>query len=206
MYLKVSTVRPSEAQLEKVAELLKNGEVVIIPTDTVYAFAMDASHPNAVKNLAKIKNIEVEDANFSLLLSNISMLGGYTKPLSNKVFKFMNKMLPGPFTFILNANGQVTNIFGKQKKTIGIRIPENKITNKLIEILGSPLLVTSLHDDDAIIAYTTDPDLIFDRYKTEVAAIVNGGFGNNEPSTVIDCTNEDLIVKRIGLGNVEELV
>jgi tRNA threonylcarbamoyl adenosine modification protein (Sua5/YciO/YrdC/YwlC family) len=199
-------MKPSLQQLEKAVELLKNGKVIIIPTDTVYAFATDASHPNAVKNLAEIKNINVEDAKFSLLLSNISMLGGYTKPLSNKVFKFMNKMLPGPFTFILNANGQVTNIFGKQKKTIGIRIPENRITNQLIELLGSPILVTSLHDDDAIIEYTTDPDLIFDRYKNEVGAIINGGFGNNEASTVIDCTSDDLLIKRKGLGKVEELV
>ncbi|MCS6978884.1 MAG: L-threonylcarbamoyladenylate synthase [Flavobacteriales bacterium] len=200
MLLKLNSLHPSDAQIEKVVNVLRDGGVMIYPTDTVYAFGCDAHHPQAVARLCRIKGVDLSQANFSLIFSDIKLIGKYVKPMSNATFKMINRFLPGPFTFILNANGLVTEIYGYKKKTIGIRIPDNRVVQSIVRMLGRPLLSTSVHDDDAIIEYTTDPELIYNRHGHEVSMMIDGGFGNNEPSTVIDCTTDEVVVVREGLG------
>lgn len=200
MILKLNSQHPSDAQIGKIADVLKDGGVIIYPTDTVYAFGCDAHNPDAVKKLCGLKGIELNKANFSFIFSDIKLIGKYTKPMDNQVFKAINRFLPGPFTFILNANGEVPNIFGYKKKTIGLRIPDNRISQALVRALGNPMLSTSVHDDDTVVEYTTDPELIYNRWGDKVDLMIDGGFGNNEPSTVIDCTGNEITIIREGLG------
>jgi tRNA threonylcarbamoyl adenosine modification protein (Sua5/YciO/YrdC/YwlC family) len=200
MLLKLNSMYPSDAQIEKITDVLKDGGVIVYPTDTVYAFGCDAHNPEAVKKLCALKGIDLDKANFSFIFSDIKLIGKYTKPMDNQVFKALNRYLPGPFTFILNANGLVPSIFGYKKKTIGLRIPDNKISQALVKSLGNPLLSTSVHDDDSVVEYTTDPELIHNRWVDKVELMIDGGFGNNEPSTVVDCTGEEITVIREGLG------
>ncbi len=200
MILKLNSMHPSDAQIEKITDVLKDGGVIIYPTDTVYAFGCDAHNPDAVRKLCELKGIELNKANFSFIFSDVKLIGKYTKPMDNLVFKAINRFLPGPFTFILNANGEVPGIFGYKKKTIGLRIPDNRISQALVKALGNPLLSTSVHDDDTVVEYTTDPELIYNRWGDKVALMIDGGFGNNEPSTVIDCTGSEITVIREGLG------
>ncbi len=208
MLLKLNSGSPNVAQIEKIVKILKDGGVIIYPTDTVYAFGCDAHNEKAVEKLCKLKGVELDHANFSLIFSDIKLIGEYTKPMDNSIYKMVNKFLPGPFTFILNANGMVPKIFKYKKKTIGIRIPDNRISQALIRSLGNPMLSTSVHDDDVLLDYTTDPELINNRWGDQVEMIIDGGFGNNEPSTVINCTEDEVTVLRHGLGAelIEELV
>ncbi|MDW8418594.1 MAG: L-threonylcarbamoyladenylate synthase [Chitinophagales bacterium] len=200
MLLKLNSLHPSDKQIEKIVNVLRDGGVIIYPTDTVYAFGCDAHNPKAVEKLCRIKGVDLSQANFSLIFSDIRNIGKYVKPMSNSTFKMINRFLPGPFTFILNANGLVNEIYGYKKKTIGLRIPDNRITQGIVRFLGNPLLSTSVHDDDSLVAYTTDPELIYNRHGHEVSLMIDGGFGNNEPSTVIDCTTDEVVVIREGLG------
>lgn len=200
MILKLNSLHPSDAQIEKITDVLKDGGIIIYPTDTVYAFGCDAHNPDAVKRLGELKGIELNKANFSFIFADVRLIGKYTKPMDNHVFKAINRFLPGPFTFILNANGEPASIFGYKKKTIGLRIPDNRISQALVKSLGNPLLSTSVHDDDTVVEYTTDPELIYNRWGDKVNLMIDGGFGNNEPSTVIDCTGDDITIIREGLG------
>jgi len=200
MILKLNALQPSEAQIEKIVTVLRNGGVIIYPTDTVYAFGCDSGNKEAVQKLCSIKGVSLEEANFSLILSDVKPLGSYTKPMDNNVFKTLNRYLPGPFTFILNANGKIPEIFGYKKKTVGIRIPDNRISQEIVKSLGNPLLSTSVHDDNAIVEYTTDPELIYNRLGEKVDLMIDGGYGNNEPSTVLDCTGNEITILRAGLG------
>lgn len=205
MRLKVYSKAPAPRHVQQIITELKKGGVVVLPTDSVYCYAVDASHPGAIARLARIKGVPVEKANFSFLFSDLTMLGNYTRQVNNTVYKIMNRLLPGPFTFILNASTQVGKII-PNKKTIGIRVPNNNIPLDIIRELGNPLLTTSVYDDDAILEYTTDPDLIAQRLEDEVDLIVDGGYGHNEPSTVLDCTGDEVVMIRKGLGAIEELV
>lgn len=200
MLLKLNSMHPSDAQIQKITDVLKDGGVIVYPTDTVYAFGCDAHNPDAVKKLCELKGIGLDKANFSFIFSDVKLIGKYTKPMDNQVFKAINRYLPGPFTFILNANGAVPGIFGYKKKTIGLRIPDNKISQALVKSLGNPMLSTSVHDDDTVVEYTTDPELIYNRWEDKVELMVDGGYGNNEPSTVVDCTGDEITVIREGLG------
>jgi tRNA threonylcarbamoyl adenosine modification protein (Sua5/YciO/YrdC/YwlC family) len=204
MLLKLNSEHPSEAQISKIAHILRNGGIIIYPTDTVYAYGCDAHNEDAVQRLCKLKNIELSEANFSLIFADIKPIGEYTKPMDNQTFRMINRFLPGPFTFILHANGKVPSIFKYKKKTIGLRIPHNRISQAIIRELGNPLLSTSVHDDDAMVEYTTDPELIHNRHHDDVDMMIDGGYGNNEPSTVVDCTGDEIMIIRHGLG-VEEL-
>ena len=179
---------PDIKRILHVVEILKNGGIIIYPTDSVYGLGCDINNPKAIDKVAKIKGIKLQKAHFSFICNDLSQLSEYAQPISNEVFKLLKKNLPGPFTFILNANNMVPKIFKSKKKTIGIRIPDNNILLEIVKYLGRPVMTTSIRDDDEIIEYSTDPELIHDKYKNKVDIVINGGFGNNEASTVLDCT------------------
>ncbi len=203
MKLKVYAKAPAERHIEQIVEVLEKDGVVIIPTDGVYSFACLANKPAALERLAKLKGIEVEQAKFSFLFADFSQLSEYAKQVNNEVFKLMKRLLPGPFTFILNAQDSVKKII-PGKKTIGFRMPDHAIPQQIVKITGVPLLTTSVYDEDETIEYTTDPDTITYRWEDEVDLVVDGGFGYSEPSTIIDCTEGEIVLIRKGIGEVEE--
>jgi tRNA threonylcarbamoyl adenosine modification protein (Sua5/YciO/YrdC/YwlC family) len=203
MLLKVHPEIPSQRQILKACEVLQKGGVLVYPTDTVYALGCDIYHNKAADRIAKIKGIRLNKADFSFIFSDLSQLSDYTRPVSNTVFKMMKSYLPGPYTFILPARNNIPRIFQNRKKTVGIRIPDNNIPLEIVRELGHPIMTTSIHDEDELIEYTTDPDLIWEKYKDQVDAVIHGGYGNNEPSTVIDCTNLEPVVLRQGIGEVD---
>ena len=205
MLLKIYPENPSPTQIQKAVKCLRNGGIIIYPTDTVYAIACDIYKPKAVAKLAQLKEIKLEKANFSLICANLSHLSEYAKPLDNTVFKIMKKALPGPYTFILNANNNVPKIFQRNKKKIGIRVPDNNIAIEIIKELGNPIISTSVKDDDEIIEYTTDPELIHEKYINKVDYVIDGGYGDNEGSTVIDCTGDEIELIREGKGDISFL-
>lgn len=200
MLLKIHPENPSARSIQKVVECLSNGGVIIYPTDTVYGLACDIFKPKAFERIAQIKGIKKEKANFTFVFTDLSQLSDFTKPLSNEVYRLMRNSLPGPYTFILNANSNVPKIFQSKKKTVGIRIPENNIPLEIVKELGNPIMTTSIHDDDGILEYPTDPELIFEKYKNLVDIVVGGGYGDNKPSTVIDCTGPESLIVREGKG------
>ena len=203
MLLKIHPENPSHRQILRAAEVLQRGGIIVYPTDTVYAFGCDIYQHRAVEKIAKLKGIRPEKADFSFIFSDLSQLSDYAKLIDNRIYKMMKAYLPGPFTFILHARNNVPKLFQSRKKTIGIRIPDNNIALELVRELGHPMMTTSIHDEDELIEYTTDPELIYDKYKSRVDAIINGGYGNNEPSTVVDCTTEEPTVLRQGIGVIE---
>ncbi len=205
MLLEIHPENPQEKQLEKVVKCLKDGGIVIYPTDTIYGMGCDIFNQKAVEAVCKLKGINPEKANLSFICSDLSHITDFTKPLDNNIFRLMKKALPGPYTFILESNNNVPKIFKHKKKTVGIRIPDNKILLKLVEMLGNPILSTSVHDEDQVIEYTTDPELIFERFEHKVDIVINGGYGGNIPSTIIDCSNGEPIVVREGKGDLAEI-
>ena len=160
----------------------------------------DINKQRAVERVCKIKGIDPEKANFSFICSDLSHLSAYTKPINTATYKVIKKSLPGPFTFILEANNNVPKLFRSKKKSVGIRIPDNAICLEIVKQLGNPIMSTSVHDDDEIIEYTTDPVLIHEKYKDLVDIVIAGGYGNNQASTVVDCTNGDFSILRQGMG------
>jgi len=204
MLLRINPDKPNYDEIAKVVNCLRDGGVVIYPTDTVYGIGCDINKQRAVERVCKIKGIDPEKANFSFICSDLSHLADFTKPIDTTTYKVMKKALPGPFTFILEANNNVPKLFKSKKKTVGIRIPDNTICLEIVKQLGNPIMSTSVHDDDEIIEYTTDPELIHEKYKDLVDIVIAGGYGNNEASTVVDCTNGEFSVLRQGLGVLEE--
>ncbi|PKP35967.1 MAG: threonylcarbamoyl-AMP synthase [Bacteroidetes bacterium HGW-Bacteroidetes-15] len=202
MLLKIFSENPAQKQIDKVVDCLKNGGIIICPTDTVYAIACDLYNTKAVAKVAKIKGIKPEKANFSLICSDLGHISKYAKPISNNVYKLMKKVLPGPFTFILEANNNVPKLFQHKKKSIGIRVPDNNIALEIIKTLGNPMVSTSVKDDDEIIEYTTDPELIHEKYGNQVDIVIDGGYGDNEGSTVIDCSDDEINIIREGKGKI----
>ena len=203
MILHIHPDNPGVRQIEMVVEVLKKGGVIIYPTDTVYGLGCDIFNARAVEKIARIRGLKVEKANFSFICHDLSNLSHYTRQISNQVFKIMKHYLPGPFTFILEANSNVPKIFKNKKKTIGIRIPDHKIPLEIVKRLGNPILTTSIHDYDKLIDYTTDPELIHENFGHLVDMVIDGGYGNNIPSTVVDCTTDPPEILRQGLGNFE---
>lgn len=204
MLLKIHSENPESRNLRKVIECLKNGGVIIYPTDTVYGLGCDIYNHDAVERVYKIKGIKPEFANLSFICHDFSHLSDFTRQIDTPIFRVMRKALPGPFTFILKANSNVPKLFKSRKKTVGIRIPDNNICRAIVKELGYPIVSTSIHDDDRIIDYTTDPELIHEKYKKIVDIVVDGGFGKNIASTVIDCSEGGFNVIRRGLGNIDE--
>lgn len=206
MLLKIYPENPNLKDIKTVVECLNNGGVIIYPTDTIYAYGCDIFKPKAIERLAAIKGIKPEKANFSFICHDLSHLSDFTTPIDNQVFKLMKKVLPGPFTFILNANNKVPKLIQGKKKTVGIRVPDNNIARTIVSELGNPIMSSSVHDDDEILEYTTDPELIYEKYSDKVDIVIDGGYGSNEPSTVIDCTKGEVEILRYGKGNIDEYI
>ena len=200
MLISIHPETPSQRNIQKVVEVLVRDGVVIFPTDTIYAIGCDIYKPRAVDRVAQIKGVKKEKANFSFICHDLSHLSEYSRPIDNAVYKMMRRNLPGAFTFILGASSKVPKIFQSKKKSIGIRIPDNNIARDIVHMLGNPIMSTSVHDDDEIIEYSTDPELIFERYSNSVDLVVHGGFGDNVPSTIIDCTGSEPELVREGKG------
>jgi tRNA threonylcarbamoyl adenosine modification protein (Sua5/YciO/YrdC/YwlC family) len=182
---------------------LRDGGVVIYPTDGVYAFGCDITKNRAVERVAQLKGIRPEKADFSFVFDDLAHLIDYSRPVDTPVFKLLKKCLPGPYTFILNANNSVPKLFKNNKRTIGIRIPDNEICRAMVRELGNPIISSSVHDIDDVIEYTTDPELIHERYKDLVDLVVDGGYGALIPSTIIDCTGDMPELIRQGAGEVD---
>ncbi len=200
MLIRLYNENPNIREIRKIVDVLHNGGLIIYPTDTVYGLGCDITNYKAVEKVAKIKGVKIEKANFSFICSGLSHLSDYTRPISNHLFKLIKRHLPGPFTFILDANNNVPKYFKGKKKTVGIRIPDNTIIRTIVEELGNPILSTSIHDEDEILEYTTDPELIFEKYKDLVDIVIDGGYGELTPSTVVDCTGGNLEILREGKG------
>ena len=203
MLIKIHPEDPGQRHILKVVDILEKGGIVIYPTDTVYGMGCDIRESRAIEKIARTKGVNPLNPDFSFIFHDLSHLSEYTSPVDNKTFKLMKRNLPGPFTFILKANNQIPKLFKKQKKTVGIRIPDNKIVQELVRELGRPILTTSIHDPDEIIEYTTDPELIHEKYGDFVEVVIDGGYGKNEASTIVDCTGDEPVIVRQGLGVLE---
>lgn len=203
MYIKIYPENPSPRSIKTVLDCLNSGGLVIFPTDTIYALGCSIQHTKAVDRIAQIKGIKREKANFSFIFDDLSMLSEFTRPISNDIYKLMRRNLPGPFTFILEANGNIPKLFQSKKKTIGIRIPNEPIIQRIVQELSHPIMTTSIHDDDKFIEYTTDPEIIYEKFKDKVDIVIDGGSGGNQPSTIVDCTNNEIVIVRQGKGELE---
>jgi tRNA threonylcarbamoyl adenosine modification protein (Sua5/YciO/YrdC/YwlC family) len=204
MLIKLYIENPNPKDILKAVEILRNGGVIIFPTDTIYGIGCDITKAKAIERVARIKNVKPEKADFSFLFYDLSNISDYCKPISNGIFKLMKKNLPGPFTFILNANSNIPKLFRSTKKSIGIRVPQNNIIREIVRELGNPILSTSVRDEDTIIEYTTDPELIHEKFGDLVDLVIDGGFGGNIPSTVIDCIGSEPVITRLGKGELIE--
>jgi tRNA threonylcarbamoyl adenosine modification protein (Sua5/YciO/YrdC/YwlC family) len=200
MLIKLYEQNPDPRQVRKVVQLLEGGGVIIYPTDTVYGIGCNIFKARSVERVARIKGIRPEKAMFSFICADLSHLSDYASQVDNSTFKLMKSMLPGPFTFILNASNQVPRTIKQHRKTVGIRIPDNQIILEIVRQLGHPILTTSLKMDDRILEYPTDPELIHEEYRDLVDAVIDGGYGGVVPSTVVDCTGKEPVVVREGLG------
>jgi len=180
--------------------MLESGGIIIYPTDTVYAMGCDIKANKSIEKIARLKGLNPQNPDLSLIFHDMSHLSEYTIIRDNTIFKLLKRNLPGPFTFIIQANSQIPKMFRNKKKTIGIRIPDNNIVLELVRELGRPIITTSIHDPDEIIEYTTDPELIHEKYRDFADIVVDGGFGKNEASTIVDCTGEGIEILRQGLG------
>jgi tRNA threonylcarbamoyl adenosine modification protein (Sua5/YciO/YrdC/YwlC family) len=203
MMLKLYEKNPDQRVIDKVVELLRNGGVIIYPTDTVYGMGCDITKARAVERVARIKGIKAEKARFSFICADLSQLSDFARHVDNRTFKLMKASLPGPYTFILTASTQVPKVVKQKRKTVGIRIPDNNIIQEIVRQLGHPILTTSLKEDDDILEYPTDPELIHEEYQDLVDAVIDGGYGGMVPSTIIDCSQGEPVLVREGLGEVD---
>jgi tRNA threonylcarbamoyl adenosine modification protein (Sua5/YciO/YrdC/YwlC family) len=206
MLLRINSENPDPGHIKTVADCLRDGGVIIYPTDTVYGIGCDIFKQRAVERVCKLKGMDPAKANLSFVCHDLAHLADYSKAVSTPVFKVMKKALPGPFTFILEASNKIPKLFKNNKKTVGIRIPDNAICLAIVRELGNPLMTTSVHDSDEVIEYTTDPEEIYDNFKDKVDIVVAGGYGNMQASTVVDCTENDFRILRQGLGNLDEFM
>jgi len=206
MLIRLYENNPNEKIILQVVAILKKGGIIIYPTDTVYGLGCDITHPKAIERIAKLRGIKLEKANFSFICYDLSHISDYTKPIDTTIFRVLKKALPGPFTFIFNANNQVPKLLNSNKKTVGIRVPDNAIARQIVHHLGNPILSTSIHDDDDIIEYSTDPELIYEKYANLVDLVIDGGYGENIPSTIVDCTSGEFEVIRYGKGDIEKFL
>ena len=203
LLLKIHPDTPPLRLILKAVEILQNDGVIIYPTDSVYALGCSMNSKKALERLARFKGIKLDKAWFSFICKDLADISEYTMPLDTKVFKLLKKNTPGPFTFILPASKKIPRIFDNSRKTVGLRIPDSNILHDIVENLGNPLLTTSIIDEDEIIEYTTDPELIWERYKHSVDLIIDGGYGNNDPTAVINCTGSEIEVIREGIKELE---
>ncbi|MDQ4140689.1 MAG: L-threonylcarbamoyladenylate synthase [Bacteroidota bacterium] len=205
-FLKIHPDNPPMSKIMQVVEILRKGGIVIYPTDTIYGMGCDLHNARALERLCQLKGIKPDKANLSFICADLTHISDYARNISTSVYKVMKKALPGPFTFVLEASGKVPRLGGIRKKTVGIRVPDNQIPLSIVRELGNPIISTSIHDDDEIIEYATDPELIFEKFRHLVDAVVDGGYGNNVPSTVVNCEDDQFEVLRQGAGIIEEYV
>ena len=203
MLIKIYPNNPNEKQLAEVVTCLRNGGIIIYPTDTVYGLGCDIYQAKAIEKLCKIRNINPDKANLSFICADLSHLSDFVKPIDNAVFRVLKHALPGPFTFILNANNKVPKLLHSNKKTVGIRVPDNDIARSIVKLLGNPIVSTSIHDDDEVVEYSTDPELIYEKYKDLVDMVIDGGYGELQASTVVDYTSDEPVIVRQGKGDFE---
>lgn len=203
MLIKIYPENPNPKAIEQVVEVLRKGGLIIYPTDTVYGLGCDITNHKAIEKICQIRNIKPDKANFSFICYDLSHISDYIKPIDNTTYRVLKKALPGPFTFIFNASHKVPKLLSSNKKTVGIRVPDNDIAREIVRVLGNPILSTSIHDEDEIIEYSTDPELINEKYEDKVDIVIDGGYGGNIASTVVNCTSGDFEVVREGKGELE---
>lgn len=202
--IKIYPDKPSEAAILKVVKVLKEGGLVIYPTDTVYGLGCDITNSRALEKIAKIKGVKLEKANFSFICHDLSNLSDFVKQIDTSTFKLLKRALPGAYTFILPGNNNLPKEF-KKKTTVGIRVPDNSIALEIVRQLGNPIVSTSIRDEDEVIEYTTDPELIFEKWQNLVDLVIDGGYGDNIGSTIIDLSGDEPIVVREGKGSIDIL-
>tara|TARA_R100000935_G_C2810044_1_gene154535 strand:- start:127 stop:747 length:621 start_codon:yes stop_codon:yes gene_type:complete len=200
--IRIYEENPNPKDIKKVVDVLRKGGLIIYPTDTVYGLGCDITNNNALEKIAQIKQVKLEKANFSFICEDLSNLSDYVKQIDSPTFKILKRNLPGPFTFILPGNNNLPNVF-KKKKTVGIRVPNNNICRAIVKELGNPIVSTSIKDEDEVIEYTTDPELIHEKWDKLVDIVIDGGYGDNIASTVVDLTGAEPEVLREGKGNIE---
>ncbi|HET8886776.1 MAG TPA: L-threonylcarbamoyladenylate synthase [Salinimicrobium sp.] len=201
-FIRIYEENPNPKDIKRVVEALKNGALIIYPTDTVYGLGCDIKNVSALEKIALIKGIKLEKANFSFICKDLSNLSDYVKQINNQTFKILKRNLPGPYTFVLPGNNNLPNVF-KKKKTVGIRVPDNKTCQAIVAGLGNPIVSTSIRDEDEVVEYTTDPELILEKWDKLVDIVIDGGYGDNIPSTVVDLTTAEPEVIREGKGNLD---
>lgn len=203
MLLRIYPENPNQVRIRKVVDVLEGGGIIIYPTDTVYAIGCDIKASKSIDKIARMKGLNPLNPDMSLIFHDMSQLSEYTVIRDNSVFKLLKRNLPGPFTFIVQANNQIPKLFKNKKKTVGIRIPDNNIVLELVKELGRPIITTSIHDSDEVVEYITDPELIYEKYHDIAEIVINGGYGRNEASTIVDCTSDEIKIIRQGLGILE---
>ena len=203
MLIKIYPENPNPEYIRRVTFVLEQGGIVIYPTDTIYAMGCDIKAGKSIEKIARFKGLNPGNPDMSMIFSSMSQLSEYTVIRDNNLFRLLKRNLPGPFTFIVHANNQIPAMFRHRKKTLGIRIPDNNVTLEIVRDLGRPLMTTSIHEDDEITEYITDPELIHEKYDDFADLVVDGGFGGNEPSTVVDCTGPEPVILRQGKGVLE---
>ncbi len=200
-FVKIYPENPNPRAIEKVVDALKSGGLIIYPTDTVYGLGCDITNIKALERIAKIKGVKLEKSNFSFVCKDLSNLSDYVKQIDTTTFKILKRALPGAYTFVLPGAKTLPNPF-KKRKTVGIRVPDNEIALELVRVLGNPIVSTSIRDEDDILEYTTDPELIYEKWNDLVDIVIDGGYGGNEASTVIDLSVDDPIIIREGKGDL----
>ena len=202
-FIKLYNENPNPKEIAKVVKVLQSGGLVIYPTDTIYGLGCDITKTKSLEKIAQIKGVQLEKANLSFICNDLSHLSDYVKQIDSATFKILKRALPGPYTFILPGSNNLPKVF-KKKKTVGIRIPDNNIIRTLVAELGNPIVSTSIRDEDDVLEYTTDPELIFEKWQGLVDIVIDGGYGDNEPSTVIDLTEEPSVIRE-GKGSIDIL-
>lgn len=202
--IKIYNENPNEREIDKVVKVLQKGGLIIYPTDTVYGLGCDITNTKAMEKVAQLKGLKLDKANFSFICYDLSNLSDYVKQIDTPAYKILKKALPGPYTFILPSSTNLPKAF-KNKKTVGIRIPDNNIIRELVKVLGNPIVSTSIYDEDDLLEYTTDPELIFEKWGNKVDIVIDGGYGSNIPSTIVDLSEGEISILREGLGSVEAL-
>lgn len=202
MLLRINPDNPEGRKINQVVDILKEGGVIVYPTDTVYGLGCDIFNPKAVERICRLRGLKPEKAMLSFICKDISQIAEYAFQIDNEIFKILKRNLPGPFTFVLKSNNQVPKLFKNRKRSIGVRIPDNRIAQAIVEELGRPILSLSLKSDDEILEYFTDPIDIFDDFKKLTDVVIDGGIGSNVPSTVVDCMGDEIVVIRQGAGEL----
>ncbi|WP_262246153.1 L-threonylcarbamoyladenylate synthase [Parapedobacter soli] len=202
MLLRIYEENPNPKAIQQVAEVLRRGGLIIYPTDTVYGLGCDINNHKAIERVCELRGIKPEKANLSFICYDLTGISQYTKPFDTTTFRVLKKALPGPFTFIFNASGQVPKLLSSKKKTVGIRVPDNLIAREIVRELGNPIVSASIHDEDEIVEYSTDPELIHEKYGNLVDMVIDGGYGGNIASTVVDVTSGEFEIIREGKGDI----